>query len=58
MNISHLVENEFTNNDDFNYQTKANTINKPNDEASKAALVSEMLILLDDATPNYVLGYN
>lgn len=58
MNISHLIENEFTSNDDFNYQTKINTSNKPNDEASKATLVSEMLILLDDTTPSYVLGYN
>lgn len=56
MNISHLTENELTNNDDFNYQVKFNS--KPDDEVTKATLMSEMLILLDDTTPSYVLGYN
>jgi hypothetical protein len=58
MNISHLYENDSHINEELSFEITMNTINKPRNKTSKATLISEILILVDETTPNYVLGYN
>ena len=61
MNISHTSNNEQHLEDEFTYQATIAYL-KSNQRDNKAKrrkpLVQKLLATLDDATPNYVLGYN
>jgi len=59
MNISHNQSSEQKNDEERSYLI-AKSIAKQNEiaTAANAPLLSKMLELLDEGTPNYVLGYN
>lgn len=59
MNISHNQNNEQQNDEERSYLI-AKSIAKQSESATpaNAPLLSKMLELLDEGTPNYVLGYN
>lgn len=59
MNITHTQDNEQQIEEEFSYVT-AKSIAKQNEKTTSVnePLFSKILELLDDSTPNYVLGYN
>lgn len=59
MNITHNQSSEQQNDDERSYLI-ARSMAKQNQSTTttNAPLLSKMLELLDDGTPNYVLGYN
>jgi hypothetical protein len=56
MNISHIENSEQQNDYEYHYIVLANAA-KHNSESSEPT-PGKVLALLDDSTPNYVLGYN
>ena len=59
MNISQRQKNQQKNEDEFNYITVANGVqNDKSDVVATEVLLEKVLALLDDSTPNYILGYN
>lgn len=55
MNISQRQKNE----DEFSYITVENGVqNDKSDVVATEVLLEKVLALLDDSTPNYILGYN
>ncbi len=59
MNISHNQNSEQQNDEERSYLI-AKSIAKQNESVTtiNAPLLNKMLALLDEGTPNYVLGYN
>ena len=59
MNISQRQKNQQKNEDEFSYITVANGVQNDNsDVVATEVLLEKVLALLDDSTPNYILGYN
>ncbi|MGB1200605.1 MAG: hypothetical protein ACPG5R_03505 [Cognaticolwellia aestuarii] len=59
MNISQRQKNQQKNEDEFSYITVANGVqNDKSDVVATEVLLEKVLALLDDSTPNYILGYN
>lgn len=59
MNISQRQKNQQKNEDEFSYITVANGVqNDKIDVVATEVLLEKVLALLDDSTPNYILGYN
>jgi hypothetical protein len=57
MNITHNQDSEQQVEEECSYLI-ANSIAKQSKKAPDEPLLSKILELLDDSTPNYVLGYN